>query len=220
MKARSKAQKLALKRGRPKLAATIHSREPNGRLSRRRERTVQVEHETISTVAATRMRHFGLSDITKAADPRHGYVLGRMFMDGAVTWGQHEAGKRYAEDMARYYGLSGIPFPSAASSFLFQVKPWEERADKQSLRTSAPSPDERVESAKNARHHMTILRDKLLACGDINTGRKVEHTVKAVCVEDMDHLRRLNPAMLAFLKRGLNALKDHYHIREPGGSFP
>jgi hypothetical protein len=57
---------------------------------------------------------------------------------------------------------------------------------------------------------MVKLRDLLLACGDINTGRKVLHTVNAVCVEDIDHLRTLNGAMRAWLVAGLNALHKIY----------
>lgn len=201
MKARSKAQKLAVKRGRPKLTASIHTREPNGRLSRRRERKVELEHETISTVAATRMRHYGLTDITKAADPRHGYVLGRMFMDGTINEVQHDAGKRYAEDMARYYGLTGVPFPSARAQDLFAVRS-----------TGGDEDDTRVERARKARERMTALRSRLQNCGDINTGRKVEQTVIAICVQDLDHLRKLNPVMLAWLKRGLNSLAMYYGV--------
>jgi hypothetical protein len=38
----------------------------------------------------------------------------------------------------------------------------------------------------------------------------VVHTVNAVCVEDLDSLRNLNPPMLAWLKAGLNALARFY----------
>src|SRR5687768_5669255 len=122
MTARSKAQKLAAKRGRPKLLASIDTRERNGRLSRRKERTVLLEHEMIQTVAETRMRHFNLPNAEAAADPRQGYVLGRMLMDGTVNQRQHDAGCRFAEDMARYYGLTGIQFPSAHAQNLFAVR--------------------------------------------------------------------------------------------------
>jgi hypothetical protein len=57
---------------------------------------------------------------------------------------------------------------------------------------------------------MVELRDLLLACGDISTGRRVLHTVNCVCIEDIDHLRTLNGPMRAWLVRGLNALYRHY----------
>ena len=210
MAARSRAAKLAAKRGRPKLPANMNTREPNGRPSRRNERTELLEHEMISTVAATRVRHLNLVSMEQATNPRYGYLLGRIRMDGQISEDQHDAGQRYSEDMARYYGLTGVPFPSPKSAFLFSVKPWEERADKQSLRTTASTQEERSEDAKRARARMIELRQLLLSTGDINTGRRVVHTVNSVCVEDLDHLRNLNPPMLAWLKAGLNALAWFY----------
>ena len=59
---------------------------------------------------------------------------------------------------------------------------------------------------------MNELRAVLMGCGDINTGRRVVHTVNAVCVEDIDGLRTLNAMMEAWLKRGLNALVKHYGL--------
>ncbi len=211
--ARTRSAKLAAKRGRPKLPANTNTREPNGRLSRRNERTELLEHEMISTVAATRVRHLhlvGPDAMAKAADERYGYLLGRIRMDGKITDEQHAAGRRYAEDMARYYGLTGVPFPSAKSSYLFSVKPWEDPVDAHSRRTVAQTSEERTDAARKAVVRRDKLRDILLATGDINTGRRVIHTVNAVCVEDLDHLRDLNPPMLAWLKAGLNTLVKFY----------
>src|SRR5690349_4022395 len=42
-----------------------------------------------------------------------GYTLGRMFLDGRITECEREAGDEYATQMVRYYGLTGISFPSA-----------------------------------------------------------------------------------------------------------
>lgn len=199
--ARTRAAKRLAKRGRPKLAANMNTREPNGRLSRRNERTELLEHEMISTVAATRVRHLsivGNDAMEKAANPRYGYLLGRIRMDGKITEEQHDAGQRYSEDMARYFGLTGVPFPSAKAQNLFSV------------RSDGDEPQGKGEAAKKARAQMIALRSKLLACGDINTGRHVIHTVNAVCVEDLDHLRDLNAPMMAWLKAGLNALGQFY----------
>ena len=200
MTARSKAAKLAAKRGRgrPKLPANMNTREPNGRLSRRNERTELLEHEMISTVAATRVRHLHLVSQEQAANPRYGYLLGRIRMDGQITEEQHDAGQRYSEEMARYYGLTGVPFPSAKAQNMF------------SIRSDGDEPQGKGDAAKKARARMMELRDLLLRTGDINTGRRVVHTVNAVCVEDLDHLRNLNAPMLAWLKAGLNALARFY----------
>lgn len=198
MTARTKAQKLALKRGRPRLPANENTREPNGQPSRRKERTELLEHETINAVGATRMRHYNIANIEQAINPRFGYLLGRIRMDGAITEEQHDAGQRYSEDMARYYGLTGVPFPSAKAQNLFAIH------------SEGDEPAGKGEAAKRARAQMVSLRDTLMACGDINTGRRVLHTVNAVCIEDIDHLRNLNPPMLRWLKQGLNALAKFY----------
>lgn len=211
MTARSKAQKLAAKRGRPpKLAANINTREPNGRPSRRQLRTEVVEQEearmNMDTVVKTRARHLhlvGKDAIVQAANPRYGYLLGRIRMDGHITEDQFDAGQRYSEDMSRYYGLTGVPFPSAKAQNLFAIK------------SDGGEPEGKAEAARKARAKMVELRDVLLRCGDINTGRRVIHTVNAVCVEDLENLRNLNPPMLAWLKRGLNALAVFYGGRIP-----
>ena len=198
MAARTKAQKLAIKRGRPRLPANENTREPNGRLSRRQQRTIELEHETIATAGAARMRHFNIASIDQARNERYGYLLGRIRMDGQITEEQHDAGRRYSEDMARYYGLTGIPFPSAKAQDLFAI------------RSDGDEPEGKGKAAAKAREKMARLRDALLGCGDINTARRVLHTVNAVCVEDLDHLRSLNPPMLKWLKTGLNALGEFY----------
>lgn len=198
MTARTKAQKREAKRGRPRLPANSNTREPNGQPSRRKERVELLEHEMIAGVGATRMRHFNIANIEQAINPRYGYLLGRMRMDGNISEEQHDAGQRYSEDMARYYGLTGVPFPSAKAQNLFAIH------------SEGEEPAGKGEAAKKARSQMTALRDTLMACGDINTGRRVLHTVNAVCVEDIDHLRNLNPPMLRWLKQGLNALSKFY----------
>lgn len=200
MKPRTRAQKRR-RRGPPILAAT--DREPNGRKSRRKESQVlherQNEFDNVRTAAETRMRHFNLSTVEQARDPRNGYVLGRMFLDGTVTERQHVAGIRYAEDMARYYGLTGIAFPSARAQDLFAVRgsDGEDSASK-------------GEKARKASQRMARLRTILLACGDIDTGRRVQHTVNIICVENVDERRHLPANMVAWLKRGLNALATEY----------
>lgn len=198
-KAATRGEKLRRRRGRPLLPA--NDREPNGKPSRRtasiEEREHAVQMQNMSVVADRRIRHLGIvSEVSR--DPRWGYLLGRMFMDGNVTESQHEAGVRYAQDMARYYGLTGVPFPSARAQDLFAIK------------SAGDEPEGKGKAALAARNRMVELRNLLLSSGDINTGRRVLHTVNVVCVEDIDELRTLNEAMKAWLKRGLNALAKFY----------
>jgi hypothetical protein len=209
MVARSKAAKLAAKRGRgrPTLPPDMEARTANGRRSRRQSnqnaRREQLEHEIISTVAATRVRHLhivGKDALEKAIDPRYGYLLGRLRMDGTITEDQYDAGNRYSEDMSRYFGLTGVPFPSAKAQNMFAIRS-----------PDSGEPEGRAEAAKRARAKMVSLRDTLLHVGDINTGRRVIHTVNEVCLIDNEILRAgLNPPMLAWLKAGLNALARFY----------
>nr|WMC99326.1 hypothetical protein RAR13_11775 [Aminobacter aminovorans] len=208
MTAYSKAAKRAQKRGRPILPAELSTREPNGRPSRRKARASELEQQIKHVAVSRRIRQFGLVDNKvetaekQAEDPRHGYLLGRMFMDGTINAGQHEAGMKYAEDMARYFGLTGVAFPSARAQDLFAVRS-----------TGGEDSQSKADAARTARDKMVKLRSVLLGTGDIDTGRRIDHTVRMVCVEDIDHLRTLNAPMKAWLVRGLNALAKFYEVR-------
>lgn len=203
MTAYSKAAKRALKRGRPRLVANMNDREPNGQLSRRREAS---EGRAMDVAVQTRIRHLGLVDNKvetaerQAVDPRRGYVLGLLLLDRKITKPQHDAGVRYAEDMARYYGLSGVPFPSVRAQNLFAV------------RGEAGESDARILAAQAARQTMKSLQKALLATGDIDTGRRVEHTVKSVCLLDLPESRGWPEHMASWLVRGLNSLAKFYQI--------
>lgn len=169
-------------------------REPNGRISRS-----GIYHEPVDAVAINaRMR---LQSITadEAKDPRRGYVLGCMLLDGAITQDQHDAGVRFGEDMARFYGLTGVPFPSARAQNLFSV-----RGD------GGEVSEDHAIAAKAARFKAHKLRDVLLAVGDIDTGRRALHSVTQVALLDVIEARRWPSHMASYLKRGLNALAKHY----------
>lgn len=201
MKARSKAQKRARKRGRTPLPST--DREPNGRKSRRQssqdERNETEERMNIQTAIDTRIRHYGISEAA-ANDPRSGYALGRLYLKGFLTSHQFEAGTRYAKDMARYYALTGHAFPSARAQDLFAV------------RGEAGESESRVDAAKDARLKKIRLHKLLMDVGGVNTGRHVLTTVDAVCVLDVDDLRSL--AKQDWLRRGLNVLARYYQIEK------
>lgn len=210
MKARHSTKR---KRGRPPLPA--NEREPSGRRSRKKSVTYIHNMETNMNIAVeTRIRHHRLVDtkdrdgkITTAAQhaisPLWGTTLGRMLALGHIpTKAQFEAGEKYAEDMARYYGLVGIPFPSTRAAHLFAVKSDEEAADKGVRRVLTA--EDRDEAVAAARKRAKALRDLLLDVGDINTGRKVERAVKTVALLDLDC------GDDAALRMGLNALVKFY----------
>lgn len=175
--------------------------------------------DAMSTVLETRIRHNNLVPFKakggrlvtpeeQAKDPRYGYVLGVLYMRGAVTDGQHEAGKRYAEDMARYFGLCGYPFPSARAQNLFAIRGG-----------NGEGPD-RTDEAVAAREKAQKLRDVVLLgknvgtgkCAyDIGTGRKVAHVVNMICLQDSREVA-LTGYMVSLLKRGLNALAKFYVV--------
>jgi hypothetical protein len=215
-KAATRAAKLRQKRGRKAMPATETTREPNGRKSRRKvahkARTDLLEHQVMEVATARRIRHYDIADrrgrdgnvLTaeqQAKDTRHGYLLGRMLLDGTISKQQHDAGLRYAEDISRYHGLTGVPFPSARAQDLFAIKG-----------SDGDESESKADRARAARDKMQKLRAVLLSAGDINTGRRVQHTVNVVCVEDIDELRTLNGLMAEWLRRGLNKLAALYEI--------
>lgn len=210
MTAITRAQKLKAKRGRPRLPAI--EREPNGRSSRRKEsQDVQATAELAETPAIQRrIREDNIVPFKKdgkvvsaekqAQDPRRGYALGLLILDGTITQAQHDAGVKFSEDMAKYYGLTGVAFPSARAQSLFAVRA-----------TGLEESEGKIEAARKARDKAKAMEKTLLAVGDIDTGRKVSHTVKTVCVLDVQESRMWPEHMIGYLKRGLNALaRQHY----------
>lgn len=136
----------------------------------------------------------------QAQDPRRGYALGLMLIDGTITKMQHDAGVRYGEDMARFYALTGVPFPSARAQNLFSVRS-----------TGQDESESRSQAAVRARSTAKRLDALLLTVGDIDTARRVSHTVKQVCVLDEQNARCWPTHMLDYLRKGLNALaRQHY----------
>lgn len=137
----------------------------------------------------------------QAIDPRRGYVLGLMLLDGTIQEYHHEAGIRYAEDVVRYMALKGIPFPSPRAQNLFAVRGH-----------SGEESEDRVQAALKAQDRFNKLRKVLLEVGDIDTGRKVERKVAEVCVQDIPEARRWPEPTVLLLKRGLRALAFYYGL--------
>lgn len=210
-KARTRAAKRKSRQGRPKLPA--QPREQNGRLSRRiesrRERDMEQLAENPNIVRRIREARIlpyrnrdgrMVSPIEQAQNPLRGYTLGLLLLDRRITQEQHDAGENYARLAAAYYGLTGIPFPSARAQNLFAVRggEGEEREDRVKATVAVRA---------RAKHAVGVL----LAVGDINTGRKVAHAVNEVCVLDNIAARTWPEPMLNLLRRGLNALHSDIH---------
>lgn len=202
MAARTQAAKLRQKRGARLLPST--DREPNGRKSRRKlatkERGRNMEMAVMDTAIQRRVRHLGVTE-KQALDPLCGSVLGRLRFDNRVTQAQYDAGVKYGEDMGRFYMLTGTPFPSARAQDLFAV-----RGD------DGETTENKAAQARAARDKANKLRTVMLGCGDINTGRKVVHTVTEIVIMDTEQARGWSDFMIGLLKRGLNALAKEYGI--------
>lgn len=162
---------------------------------REHELTTAEKVENMSIVVAARMRLYGLTE-EQANSVEAGYELGRLFLSDRITKLQHEAGKKYAEDMARYYGLTGVPFPSARAQNLFAV------------RGEAGESEGKATAARSARDKANRLHELLLRVGDNQTAIRIQRIVNGVAVSDQalgkstqDHFH---------LRRGLNALIAYY----------
>jgi hypothetical protein len=130
----------------------------------------------------------------KAKDPRAGYVLGVLFLDGKITEDQLAAGDEYALAIARYHSLTGIQFPSARAQSLFSIKGHDGEVSQNM-----------AQRAREASLKMMALHGVLLQCVD---GPQVRSTIHNCAVLDLDHLRDMPAQQMLYLRRGLNALRD------------
>lgn len=193
----SKAAKLRLKRaraGRPRKEGV--ERYASGDIKRS-----ETQKEAMSVAIDARRRVDGWGDKVSDETVRGqlaGYTLGRMRLDGNITEEQLKAGDEYAEIMARYYRLVGVPFPSARAQTLFGIK-GHEGEETQSI----------TDRARRSSNLMMEVTGILLRCED---GPQVKQTVFNTAVMDYDHLRGMGPQQLLWLRRGLNALKDRHEM--------
>ncbi|WP_104663358.1 hypothetical protein [Ensifer adhaerens] len=190
----SKAERIRIKRasraGRPRKANV--ARYPGGQIKHG-----ESEREVCSVALEARRRmHFAGKRDPDVASPFAGYTLGRMFLDGKLTAHEREAGDEYSRQMARYYSLTGIPFPSVRAQSLFSIKGFAGE-------TSA----ERARSARQAANRMMELEGVLLKLKD---GPQVKTTVFNVCIMDYEMLRTMPEPQLIWLKRGLTEL--HWYL--------
>ncbi len=194
MAAASKAAKLRIKRalrgaGRPRKENV--ERFPGGKI-----KPFETEKENKSVVIEARKRIHGAN--MNVESEFAGYTLGRIFLDGKITEEQRQAGDEYAEAIARYHRLVGIPFPSARAQSLFSIKGHDGEVS-----------DDLASRARKATNKMMELQRVLFDCED---GPQVRSTIHNVTVMDLDHLRGMPDQMMLWLKRGLNALKVHKEL--------
>lgn len=191
LKTRSKANKGA---GRPRKEGERYA---SGDIKRS-----ETQKEVMSVVIEARRRIDGWSD--KATDDTvksqyAGYTLGRMFIDGAITKQQLEAGDEYAEIHARYRRLVGLPAPSARAQSLFSIKGHDgEVTESITVR------------ARRASNSMMEVEGLLLRLVD---GPQVKTTVFNTAVMDYEHMRGMGPQQLLWLKRGLMAIADRKQLQ-------
>lgn len=178
----SKASKLRIKRmqraGRPKKENV--DRYPSGQIKHEeRERDVK------QVAMAARMNIHKLDTNSVFA----GYTLGRLFLDGRITECERIAGDEYASQMVRYYGLVGIPFPSARAQDMFSISGF-----------GGETTSERASMARDATDKMMKLEGTLLRLQD---GPRVKTTCYNTCILDLEIMRTMPDAQLDWLKRGL-----------------
>lgn len=207
MKFKTKAAKRTARRGRPRRSNVM--RTPSGQISRSTRQKEINEEEIMQTALEQRWRNHGLNK-KQAKRAEAGHVLGRIFLDNKL--GKHnkadslahvrlQAGNRYAEDVARYFGLTGIPFPSARAQNLFAVR-GHEGEDNLS----------RAAATRAATNRIMDLEGCLLGCHW--QGRQVAATIRNVCVIDIDEAREWPEHMMEWLRTGLDALVMFYGIRD------
>lgn len=193
----SKASKLRIKRmqraGRPRKENV--ERYPSGQIKHEeRERDVK------QVAMAARMNIHKLDTNSVFA----GYTLGRLFLDGRISEVEREAGDEYAAQMARYYGLVGIQFPSARAQDMFSINGFGGE-------TSA----ERASMARDAAKKMMDLEGTLLRLQD---GPRVKTTCYNTCVLDLEIMRTMPEAQLLWLKRGLRQVHWFLGLAQIGKS--
>lgn len=192
----SKAEKLKQKRisrGRPRKAGA--ERHPCGKINQNWSQH-ESEQDAMSVAIVARGKIHGLNENNALA----GYTLGRIFLDGKISQHHLEAGNEYAEDMARYYRLTGIPFPSARAQSVGGVRGSDGEVSQS-----------RADAARRASNRMMELEGVLLRCDD---GPQVKTTVRNVCLLDIETLRLMPEQQLLWLRRGLEALHVAKHLRK------
>jgi hypothetical protein len=184
------------KGGRPRKQGA--ERYPGGQI-KHDYRKAETEREIMGTVLDMRQRQHGL-DEKDAKSALAGFVLGRMRLDKSINEVEFKAGERYAEDMARYYRLTGIAPPSPRAQSLFSIAGHDGDVS-----------EDQARRAREAANKMMALEGVLLRLPD---GPRVKTTVFNVCLMDFDNLRDMPLHMFGWLHSGLRALAIHYGLQD------
>lgn len=161
--------------------------------------------QAMQTAIKARSERYGI-DTKTAKRSEFGYALGRIFLAGglgpieekrSLALTRLEAGNRYSEDMARYHGLTGIPFPSARAQNLFAVRGHE-----------GDIAEDRKAAIRSATNRRMELENALLSAS--GNGRSICTTVWNVCVCDIDEAVAWPDHMKRLLCCGLDELVVFY----------
>lgn len=150
------------------------------------------------SIEARKRVHFKGMEVSNdmMASPFAGYTLGRMFLDGRITECERQAGDEYATQMVRYYGLTGIQFPSARAQNLHSIKGFD-----------GETTSERARMSREASNRMMELEGILLRLED---GPRVKTTIYNTCLLDLEIMRTMPDAQLLWLKKGLREI--HFRL--------
>lgn len=188
----SKAERLRAKRstraGRPRKEGA--ERHPCGKI-----KTDWTEKENKVVALDARKRIHKLDDSGQLA----GYTLGRIFLDGNITEEERKAGDEYAEQIARYYRLTGISFPSPRAQDINRL-----------AGDDGDVSEDRANRARAASNRFMALEGLLLSQTD---GPQVKQTVFNVCILDIEGLRKMPDRQMRWLRRGLRALHADKALR-------
>jgi hypothetical protein len=176
--------------GRPRLENV--KREPNGRPLRSQRKT-ETEAEVRKVAVQARARIYGAPE-AECVRPEYGSVLGRLHMSGHINKLQMEAGDKAAMEYDKYYGLTGIPHPSAKAQNISRVK--------------GMGGEVSYETARQATQRVMLIEQAL---GEVVVrGSSVTSVVKRVCIMDED--MGISELKREQLVAGLNRLMVFYGI--------
>lgn len=136
----------------------------------------------------------GVTLSKKAADdPRRGYVMGLMLLDGAISQAEHDAGLKFAMLKRTYYETAGIPMPSAQAQNIVKIR--------------GMVPDEtpdRAEKARDVASRYMGIEGALLSIPGCQ--RNALHAVNEVAFMNNECAREWPEHMIDYLRRGLREL--------------
>lgn len=206
------------KGGRPRRQDAI--RTVSGQISRGVEQTEREKRATMNTAITARMKMLDLK-YEDAKSQEAGSVLGLLFLDGklgivkringakdatqkweGLSYARYMAGQQFARDYARYYGLTGIQFPSPKAQNLFSVHGYD-----------GDVTASRADAARTATARVMKLEEVLSGLG--GQGRSIQSAVKSICLYDIAESRGWPAHMFRLLNQGLDELIVFYglHVR-------